>query len=83
MISAIISALAVFVGIILIVILVTINNSKVEDQLIEIKLQLDEQEAKMNSILSQLRELKRDNEVIDHNIHLIIGSISNLKDELK
>ena len=76
----IISALAILIG----VILVDLHYVyKVDSELLEIQLQLDKQEVKLNHAISQLEYLQIDNEVIDHNLHVIIGSISNLKEELK
>lgn len=72
----IISALAILIGIILI-------GASMFIRLCEIQLQLDKQKAELNRIISQLKALQGDNEVIDHNLHVIIGSISNLKEELK
>lgn len=76
----IISGLATLIGVILIDALYVY---KVDRKLLEIQLQLDKQEAELNHIKSQLRYLQSDNEVIDHNLHVIIGNISNLKEELK
>ena len=72
----VISALAILIGIILI-------GASIFIRLCEIQLQLDKQKAELNRIISQLKALQGDNEVIDHNLHVIIGSISNLKEELK
>ena len=72
----VISALAVLIGVILI-------GASMFIRLCEIQLQLDKQKAELNRIISQLKALQGDNEVIDHNLHVIIGSISNLKEELK
>lgn len=72
----VISALAILIGVILIGVSMFIR-------LCEIQLQLDKQKAELNSIKSQLKVLQSDNEVIDHNLHVIIGNISNLKEELK
>lgn len=72
----VISALAILIGIILI-------GASMFIRLCEIQLQLDKQKAELNRIISQLKALQGDNEVIDHNLHVIIGSISNLKEELK
>lgn len=76
----IISALAVLIGVILVDLLYVY---KVDRNLLEIQLELDRQETKLNHAISQLEYLQSDNEVIDHNLHVIIGSISNLKEELK
>lgn len=81
--AIIISALALLIGILIIESHLSHSANKVDSELIEIQIQLDKQVAKLNSILSQLSELQSDNEVIDHNLHTIIGNISNLKDELK
>ena len=76
----IISALAILIG----VILVDLHYVyKVDSELLEIQLQLGKQEVKLNHAISKLEYLQSDNEVIDHNLHVIIGSISNLKEELK
>lgn len=72
----IISALAILIVVILI-------GASMFIRLCEIQLQLDKQKAELNRIISQLKALQGDNEVIDHNLHVIIGSISNLKEELK
>lgn len=72
----VISALAILIGVILI-------GASMFIRLCEIQLQLDKQKAELNRIISQLKALQGDNEVIDHNLHVIIGSISNLKEELK
>ena len=72
----VISALAILIVVILIGVSMFIR-------LCEIQLQLDKQKAELNRIISQLKALQGDNEVIDHNLHVIIGSISNLKEELK
>lgn len=72
----VISALAILIVIILI-------GASMFIRLCEIQLQLDKQKAELNRIISQLKALQGDNEVIDHNLHVIIGSISNLKEELK
>ena len=71
----VISALAVLIGVILI-------GASMFIRLCEIQLQLDKQKVELNRIISQLKALQGDNEVIDHNLHVIIGSISNLKEEL-
>lgn len=76
----IISALSVLIGVILVDLLYVY---KVDRNLLEIQLELDRQETKLNHAISQLEYLQSDNEVIDHNLHVIIGSISNLKEELK
>lgn len=76
----IISALAVLIGVILVDLLYVY---KADRNLLEIQLELDRQETKLNHAISQLEYLQSDNEVIDHNLHVIIGSISNLKEELK
>ena len=77
---SIILTLSVLIGIILVNLLYVY---KVDRKLLEIQLQLDKQEEKLNHAISQLGYLQSDNEVIDHNLHVIIGSISNLKEELK
>lgn len=71
----VISALAILIGVILI-------GASMFIRLCEIQLQLDKQKAELNLIKAQLRVLQSDNKVIDHNLHVIIGSISNLKEEL-
>lgn len=76
----IISALAVLIGVILVDLLYVY---KADRNLLEIQLELDRQETKLNHAISKLEYLQSDNEVIDHNLHVIIGSISNLKEELK
>lgn len=81
--AIIISALGILIGIGIIDIRLTLYNSKVDDRLLEIKLQLDEQKVKLNHIISQLRELQNDIDLIDNNLHTIIGNINNLKEEQK
>ena len=76
----VISALAILIVVILIGILYVY---KVDRKLLEIQIQLDKQETKLNHAISQLEYLQSDNKVIDHNLHVIIGNISNLKEELK
>lgn len=76
----IILALAVLISVILIDALYVY---KVDRKLLKIQLQLDKQKVELNHIKSQLEDLRTDSEVIDHNLHVIIGNISNLKEELK
>lgn len=76
----IISALATLICVILIDALYVY---KVDRKLLKIQLQLDKQKVELNHIKSQLEDLRTDSEVIDHNLHVIIGNISNLKEELK
>lgn len=80
MIIAIISALAATIVTMLIGIHYT---NKVDDRLLELELKLDEQKVKLNHIISQLRELQNDIDLIDNNLHTIIGNINNLKEEQK
>lgn len=79
--AIIISTLAILTGIGTIDIFVMHNNRMVIDRLLEIKLQLDKQEVKLNSILFRLRKLQSDIEVIDNNLHTIIENINNLKEK--
>lgn len=76
----VISALATLICVILIDALYVY---KVDRKLLKIQLQLDKQKVELNHIKSQLEDLRTDSEVIDHNLHVIIGNISNLKEELK
>ena len=76
MIDVIISALAILIGIILVYLHYIY---KVDSELLEIQLQLDRQEAKLNHAISQLEYLQSDNEVIDRNLHVIIKSIPELR----
>lgn len=78
--AIIISALVILIGVLLLDIYYAY---RVDDRLLELELKLDKQEVKLNHIISQLRELQNDIDLIDNNLHTIIGNINNLKEEQK